>query len=167
MANMIFKEVQSYRGTWLMYLILIIELPMLILVGTVIWTSKPDSQEAIWLIPMIFLIMGSVFMFLMWIKLETRIDSYSIKYRYVPFFFKWKSIPKEAVKSIEVITYSPISDYGGWGLKGNSTTKAYSVLGDQGLLIDIGQKKRIMIGTQKAQELKPFIETWREEDFYE
>ncbi|WP_026950877.1 hypothetical protein [Algoriphagus mannitolivorans] len=167
MANMIFKEVQTYRGTWLMYLILIIELPMLIVVGTVIWTSKPDSQEAIWVIPMIFLIMGSIFMFLMWIKLETRIDSSTIKYRYVPFFSKWKSIQKNDVKSIEVITYSPISDYGGWGLKGNSTTKAYSVLGDQGLLIDTGEKKKIMLGTQKAKELKTFIDNWREEDFYE
>lgn len=147
-----------------MYLILILELPMLIVVSTIVWTS--DSQEATWVIPLIFLIMGLVFLFLMSFKLETRIDTNSIKYRYVPFFSKWRTILKTEIKTIEVINYSPISDFGGWGIKGNSTTKAYSILGDQGLLIDSGQKKKIMIGTQKAAELSSFIEQWREEEPY-
>ena len=164
MANTIFKEEQTYRGTWLMYLILIIELPLLIVVATIVLTS--ESQDAIWIIPVIFLTMGTIFLFLMSIKLETRIDPYSIKYRYFPYIPKWKVISKEEVKSIEVISYSPITDYGGWGIKGNRTTKAYSVLGDQGLLIDVGQKKKIMIGTQKALELSSFLEKWREEDSY-
>lgn len=147
-----------------MYLILVIELPMMIVVATIVLTS--ESQEAIWIIPVIFLTMGTIFLFLMSLKLETRIDPYTIKYRYFPFISKWRTITKDEVKSIEVISYSPITDYGGWGIKGNRSTKAYSILGDQGLLIDVGQKKKIMIGTQKASELNSFLDHWREEDPY-
>lgn len=164
---MIFKEVQTYRGTWLMFLILILELPMIILVAAVILSSESNSQEAIWIIPALLLLMGTIFMFIMSLRLELRIEPDEIKYRFIPFFSKWKSITREEIKEVQVISYSPISDYGGWGLKGNKTTKAYSILGDHGLLINHGQKKKIMIGTQKGKELKEFIDHWKEEGRYE
>ncbi|MEB2781608.1 hypothetical protein U3A58_14520 [Algoriphagus sp. C2-6-M1] len=162
MANRIFKESQTYVGTWIMYVMILTEVPVLILMIVLYATSDEKQEMAIAL----GVVMGSlilVFALIFNLKLETRIDDKSISFRYMPFIRNWRQFPKEIIKSHEVIKYNPVTDYGGWGFKGNRTTKAYSVLGDEGLLLDVGEKKKILIGTMKSKELTDFLENWREE----
>jgi hypothetical protein len=101
---------------------------------------------------------------MMAIRLESRIDEKGVHYRFFPFINKWRTLPKSQIRSLKVINYSPLTDYGGWGIKGNKTTKAFSIIGDMGLLIDTGDKKKIMIGTRKESELKAFLRYWQEEN---
>lgn len=150
-----------------MYLILMTEIPMVILVFTIMKSQNSDPTEMAMAIAAIFGIVGLTFLLLMNIRLDSRIDEVGIHYRFIPFINKWRTIPKSQIRSIEVISYSPISDFGGWGIKGNRTTKAYSIIGDKGLSILAGEKKKIMIGTQKDAELKAFLNYWQEEDFNE
>lgn len=164
MANLIFKEEQTYQGTWLMYLILILELPTLIVVSIVVWTSEEDQLTATLVTTAFILVMLLTFGLIMSLKLSTRIDEEGIKFKYFPFINQWRVYPQKEIKSAQVVAYSPVSDFGGWGIKGNRTTKAYSILGDQALLVDLGEKKKIMIGTQKSKELKSFLEDWLEEE---
>ncbi|TFV94756.1 hypothetical protein E4S40_12160 [Algoriphagus kandeliae] len=167
MAHQVYKESQSYRGTWLMYLLLMTEIPMLILVFIILKTSKTDPNEIAFATAVIIGVVGLTFLLLMSIRLESRIDEVGIHYRYVPFINKWRTIPRSKIREIQVISYSPISDFGGWGIKGNRTTKAYSIIGDKGMTIHTDEKKKIMIGTQKAGELKAFLDYWQEETSYE
>jgi hypothetical protein len=162
MANRIFKESQSYLGTWTMYVMIMTEVPVIILM-IVLYATTDDKQEMAIALGVVIGSLILVFILIFNLKLETRIDDKSISFRYTPFIRQWRSFQKETIKSYKVINYSPISDYGGWGFKGNKTTKAYSVLGDQGLLIDVGEKKKILIGTMKAKELTAFMENWKEE----
>ncbi|RAI91899.1 hypothetical protein [Algoriphagus yeomjeoni] len=162
MANRIFKESQTYFGTWVMYFILLTEVPILILLA-VLYATSDDKQEMAIALGVVLGTMALVFALIFNLKLETRIDEKSIAFRYTPFIRKWRHFPKKEIKSCEVITYSPITDYGGWGFKGNKTTKAYSVLGNEGLLMDVGEKKKIMIGTMKSKELTDFMKNWMEE----
>ncbi|GMQ30435.1 hypothetical protein [Algoriphagus confluentis] len=162
MANLIFKEMQSYKGTWIMYLILGVELPIILLVTALIWKTEDGNSESIWGMGAIVLIFSFVFILLMLIRLETRIDEYGVKFRFFPFISSWRTFPKSKIRQIEVINYSPLTDFGGWGLKGNRTTKAYSIIGDEGILLDVGEKKKIMIGTQKANELRSYLADWLE-----
>ena len=161
MANRVFNETQSYRGTWLMYLILLIELPTLVLLFVLFFQAEDKSEMGNALI-IVISTLYLVFLLIFNLKLELRIDDSGVYYRYFPFIRKWRKIEKEAIKTIKVIRYRPITDFGGWGLKGNQTTKAYSIMGDQGLLIDSGEKKKIMIGTAKAKELEIYLENWKE-----
>lgn len=163
MANQVFNETQNYRGTWVMYLILMTELPMLVLVTIILFNSKTDNNEIFLHLGLVLLIMSGAFLLLMNIQLQTRIDHKGVHYRFIPFLNKWRIIPKENIQSINLITFSPISDFGGWGMKGNRTTKAYSIIGDQGILIDVGEKKKIMLGTKKTAELESFLENWMED----
>ena len=162
MANRIFKESQSYLGTWIMYVIILTEVPVIILM-IVLYATTDDKQEMAIALGVVIGSLILVFILIFNLKLETRIDDKSISFRYTPFIRKWRSFQKETIKSYKVINYSPITDYGGWGFKGNKTTKAYSVLGDHGLLVDVGEKKKILIGTMKAKELTAFMENWMEE----
>ena len=106
--------------------------------------------------------MALIFLFIFNLRLETRIDQNGISFKYFPFIRSWRKYPEESIKTVTVINYSPVIDYGGWGIKGNKTTKAYSILGDQGLLFDVGEKKKIMIGTMRAKELEEYISSWKE-----
>ena len=163
MYGRIFKEEQTYRGTWVMYLILMLELPTLILVSVVMFTSDTaDKQEGMIVLTAVFSVMALVMGLIFNIKLETRVDEKGIHYKYFP-FVKWRLIENHEIREAGVISFSPLTDHGGWGIKGNKTRKAYTVIGDSGLSIDLGEKKKILIGTQKPKELSEFIENWMED----
>lgn len=162
MHGRIFKEEQSYVGTWVMYLILMLEIPALILVSVVVLAGESsDKTEGVTALIAVFSIMAVVMVLIFKIKLETRIDEKGIQYKYFP-FVKWRLIEKRKIRKAKVVSFSPLTDHGGWGIKGNKTTKAYTVIGDTGLSIDVGEKKKILIGTQKPKELGDFIENWME-----
>jgi hypothetical protein len=162
MHGRIFKEEQSYVGTWVMYLILMLEIPALILVSVVVLAGESsDKTEGVTAIISVFSIMALAMVLIFNIKLETRIDEKGIQYKYFP-FIKWRLIEKRKIREAKVVSFSPLTDHGGWGIKGNKTTKAYTVIGDTGLSIDVGEKKKILIGTQKPKELGDFIENWME-----
>lgn len=162
MHGRIFKEEQTYRGTWVMYLVLMLEIPTLVLVTVLILNDDSGSKEGFYGFVVIIAVMAIVLTFLFNLKLKTRIDETGIHYAYFP-LIKWRTIPKSQIKSAEVIMFNPIADHGGWGIKGNKTTKAYTVIGDAGLSIDLAEKKKIVIGTQKPKELGEFIENWMED----
>jgi len=106
--------------------------------------------------------MALIFLFIFNLKLEIQISQHGISFKYFPFIRSWRKYPKESIKTITVINYGPTTDYGGWGIKGSKTTKAFSILGDQGLLFDIGEKKKIMVGTMKANKLEEYLSSWKE-----
>lgn len=122
MANRVFNESQTYRGTWLIYLILLIELPTVILLTVLFFTSEEKQEMGVALV-FVFGIMSLILVLILNIKLETRIDHQGIHFRYLPFIRKWRLLSKISILSAEVITFNPLLDFGGWGIKRNRTTK--------------------------------------------
>ncbi|TEW77202.1 hypothetical protein E2488_04665 [Gramella jeungdoensis] len=60
--------------------------------------------------------------------------------------------------------YNPISEFGGWGIKSSfrrDTGKAYTIKGSIGLQLKLKNGKKILIGTQKNEEIKRVIETYK------
>ncbi len=129
----------------------------------VLFFSSEEKKEIGIALIFVVSILSLVLTLILNIKLETRIDDNGIHFRYFPFIRKWRFIPKNSISSAEVISFNPLLDYGGWGMKANKTTKLFNVTGDQGLLIDSGESKKILLGTLKAKELKSFLEDWKED----
>lgn len=163
MANQVFKEQQTYQGTWVMYLILMLELPTLVLVTVVLLSNSTDLREKIIHLTAVYAIMILAFSLLMSIRLKTRIDDKGIHFQYFP-FIKWRTYSKNQIQALEVVKFNPLMDHGGWGIKGNKNTKAYTIIGDHGIELDLGERKKILIGTQKEKELRNFLENWRDEN---
>ncbi len=161
MGNRVFNESQSYRGTWVIYLILLVELPTLILM-LILFFSSEEKKEIGFALIFVVSILGLVLSLIFNIKLETRIDGTGIHFRYFPFIRNWRLIPKNSIISTKVSSFNPLLDFGGWGMKANKTTKLFNITGDQGLLIDSGKSKKVLLGTLKSKELKIFLEDWRE-----
>ena len=69
------------------------------------------------------------------LQLKISIGTDGIGYRFFPFHMKDKLIRWDTIESVELVTFSPIKDYGGYGIRFNLRTKAYIISGRKGLKI--------------------------------
>lgn len=88
-------------------------------------------------------------------RLETTIKEDGIYVRFFPFNLKFKHYTWDKISKSFVRQYSPITEYGGWGLRYGMFGKgtAYNVSGDKGLQLEFTDNKKILIGTNKPNEL--------------
>jgi len=109
--------------------------------------------------------LGLVAVLFLFLKLRTRIDEKGISFKFTPFHFKsilinWKEVDKAYLRK-----YNAISEYGGWGIKGGipwvkGNGRAYNVKGNIGLQLELRNGKRILIGTQKENEIDAVLKTY-------
>ena len=92
------------------------------------------------------------------LRLETTITKDEVQVLYFPFHWKKRTYPFSSIKKMEVITYLPIADYGGWGVRISFNGKAFNVRGDKGLKLYFDDRKPLLIGTQKPEELQKCLE---------
>ncbi|WP_225035472.1 hypothetical protein [Winogradskyella sp. SM1960] len=160
----IFKEEQRFNQLWLIVLILV---SLLVPVGVILlsYFEDPSSYTNLELtssIGFIILAAGIIFLF----KLETRIDEKGIHYKFFPFHWSFKVVTWNDIEKAYVRTYSPISEYGGWGIKGGilwntSKGKAINVSGDIGIQLELKNGKKLLIGTQKRNEAERILTTYK------
>ena len=96
------------------------------------------------------------------LRLYTRVDHEGIHYRFFPIHLQWKKISWYDLRNWEVREYKPLQDYGGWGIRFSfssaaSAHRAYTVRGNKGLFLELRSGKPLLIGTQKADEMKSAI----------
>ncbi|HLD18041.1 MAG TPA: hypothetical protein VJB99_03115 [Patescibacteria group bacterium] len=92
------------------------------------------------------------FLFLL-MKLKIRIDATGIYFRFVPFHVKWYHLPFSEIEEAVSVTYRPIRDYGGRGIRyGWKKGKAYSLSGNKGIQIKTRKNELILFGTQHPEE---------------
>lgn len=92
-------------------------------------------------------------------RLSTRIKKDGIYVKFFPFHFSYKHYSWEMIEKAYIRTYSPLGEYGGWGLRYSISGKgmAYNVSGNKGLQLELNTGKKILIGTNKAAELEAVL----------
>ena len=141
-----FRESQSMRQWWLWAIVLGVQAISFILVfreegiSTGIW---------LWIIFPMFGINGLLY----FAKLVTEVREEGIYLRFIPFHFKWVKIDYTDIEQYESIKYNPMRDYGGWGIKWGREGKAYNVSGNLGVKLMLNDGKRIMIGSQRPDQM--------------
>jgi len=163
MEKKLFSEEQRFDQLWL-------KVPLYVLaVGNIIlfaygfykqlvagkpWGDNPMSDVGLAFSTFaVLLIWGMVFYLFEKTKLITAIYEKEIRLRFPPFFFKEKIIPLQMIKKLEVRKYNPITEFGGWGLRYGLRGKAYNVKGNMGLQIQFINSKKLLIGTQKPDQV--------------
>ncbi len=147
-----FKETQRFKQWWL----------WLVLVGSwvVLMYSLATVQPQTTIAYFISFGVGMLLPILFWqMRLMTRITEEGIYVRFVPFHFKEQFFPWESIESAQVRTYSPLMEYGGWGIKYgfNGQGKVFNVAGDQGLQLVFKSGEKLLIGTQKPTEIQAAV----------
>jgi hypothetical protein len=77
--------------------------------------------------------------------------------RFIPLHRRFHWFRWEDILSAEAITYLPLRDYGGWGIRFGPKGKAYNVCGNRGVQLTFTNGSRLMIGSQRAEELAAAI----------
>ncbi|AUC23926.1 hypothetical protein BTO15_00635 [Polaribacter sejongensis] len=86
-------------------------------------------------------------------------------YQFFPLHFKVKTIPWNTISKAYVRKYQPISEFGGWGLRGGfffnkGKEKAVNVSGDIGIQLILKNGEKLLIGTLLKEEAKRVLETY-------
>ena len=148
-----FVEEQRYTQRWL-WAILIFVAALQVGTGIVI-LYKLKALAAVSAIP--FAGAGLLLLLFRAMRLDTRITAEDIAYRFFPIQRRFRTIARADIRRLEVITYNPIRDYGGWGIRYGRKGLAYNVRGDKGLLIELDSGKRLLIGTGRPEEMEAFL----------
>ena len=70
-----------------------------------------------------------------------------------------RKIDLASIRAVEAITYQPFADYGGWGIRfGRDGEKALNARGDRGVRLIMIDGSKLMIGSQRPEELAASIE---------
>ena len=160
-GKVIFKEEQSFVGTWLWYAV-IASISLAILgVSMPIWLK--GAQESFTGLILVGLISVGVILFLIRSKLSVTIDEHAIYYTYPPFVNKEKQITLADLKEVYMRKYKPIWEYGGWGYRIRpGKGRAMNVTGNNGLQMVFKNNKRLLIGTQKPEAMSYAIRRLKE-----
>lgn len=159
----IFKERQRFTQTWLIALMVISSMvPFFILIKEYVKENSSLSlSELLTALFVILLASGLIFLF----RLDTRIDEKGIHYKFFPFHRKTRLIKWSEITSLEVRNYDPITEYGGWGLKagwGRKNGDAINVSGTIGLQLILKNNKKLLIGTQRKDDIERVIATYKQ-----
>ncbi len=151
--NSKFYETQRFRQWWLwLVIIFIIGLSMYNTVENAEFFSKTELfiSSAVSIL---------IFLLFFFIKLETKIDALGIRVRLFPFHLQFKYFPWKNIEKAYIREYSPVTEYGGWGLRSGmfGRGKAYTISGYLGLQLVFKDQKKLLIGTQRSGEIKNFL----------
>lgn len=155
----VFRENQFIKWWWLSMFILAV---ILIIFGTAYYATRDAEEETAVIVSIISCIIGFPIVFsLLFLRLETRIDEKGISAYFRPFSFTRKFYPWENIKECYIRQYSPIAEYGGWGLRGfGSSPEAYNIWGNQGIQLITKDGTRFLIGTQRPKAARETIERY-------
>ena len=117
-----------------------------------------DPAKIAWHGPIVMSMLIALFVLA---KLTTIIDEKGIYIRFFPFHTRFILYPWENITLAKTITYSPVKDFGGWGIRyGMNSTKAFNVKGNDGLYIELKSGEKRMIGTQHPEEIEILLATY-------
>ncbi len=137
-----FREEQRFRQWWLWTILLV---PVL---GT--WLSRPARSWTSALVPL------AALAWLWLLRLIVEVHDDAVHIQFIPMWRK-RVIRLDEIRSAQARTYRPIREYGGWGLRWGPGRMAYNVSGDRGVLLELAGGRRVMIGSQRPEELEAAI----------
>lgn len=95
--------------------------------------------------------------FFMTMHLDTRINNEGVSVRMFPFAIKNKTYAWKDIRYAYIRAYHPISEYGGWGIRGISSDRALNVSGKTGLQLVMHNGKRLLIGTREGEGIEKVL----------
>lgn len=155
--KVVFEERQRFMQWWLWILLLGINGIFLYgvfeqVIGGKQFGDNPMSNVGLLIVFGLTLLLTLFFAIL---RLDTIVDRDGIYVRFYPFHLRFKQYRWDTLTQSFIRKYSPIGEYGGWGVRIGSHKKgrAYNVSGNMGLQLEFTDHKKLLIGTLKPEEL--------------
>lgn len=159
----LFREVQKMDQLWVRLAVGILAVISWYGAYQQLVLRKPfgNNPAPDWIMLVLLLVFGTIFpLFFHSLKMITEVRKEGLYICFYPFHFSFKTFPIKTIRRHEVITYNPIRDYGGWGIRYGLKGTAYNAKGNRGVLFEFadGNKvKRLMVGSQTPEKLSEAI----------
>jgi hypothetical protein len=150
----VYKEIQKFNSPWVWIII------MIAVFGGAIALYLPAAQnEQLPVIAKLLIASALIILILMFLYgyLKTAIDDSGIKIEMRILFRFGRTIRWDEIESIRADKYRPILEFGGWGYRIGWKGVAYNCRGNDGLIIMLKNGRKVVIGTQKPDELKRYL----------
>lgn len=154
-----FTETQRFNQWWL-WLIIIASFAFPIYGAfSQLVLKKPFGNNPLSNGGMVILLLSILLMLaLFWaMNLKTVISKDGVFVKFFPFHVKYNFYSWDTISKAYVREYSPLGEFGGWGVRFGRNCKAYNVKGQKGLQLEFSNNKKLLIGTQKADELDAYL----------
>ncbi len=154
-SSPIFCEVQKFRQVWILVLVLVIAGMQWYAAVEQLLLHRPFGTNPVPDVPLtVFCVIFGIGLPALFLfgKLITEVRDNGIILSFAPFHWIIRKIRFMEVKQCEVRTYHPLREFGGWGIRFGCKGMAYNVSGDRGVQIELLNGKRLLIGSQRAEE---------------
>lgn len=152
-----FEETQRFTQPWLWLVILAVAgfswYAALLQLGLRRPVGSNPAPDAVLLV--VWLLFGVALPLLFRaMHLRTEVKADGLHLRLYPLHLRFRHWPFEALGSADARTYSPLREYGGWGLRLGPGGWAYNIQGNRGVQIVLRSGRRILIGSQEPERLE-------------
>jgi hypothetical protein len=146
-----FRERQFFRQPWLIAIMLAsVFVPAGMLLAL---TPREEGGLAVAIGVFVSSVVLAALFFCM--RLDVAVGDDGVRIRFPPIVNR--TIAFDDIRSCVARTYRPIWEYGGWGIRFGPSGTAYNVSGNRGVQLTLRNGKRILIGSQRADELAAAI----------
>jgi len=156
-----FQETQKFSQWWLWVILIGIGIIPLYGLYKQVFLGEPFGDNPMsnsGLIAFSALMFGTIAFFL-FMNLKTEIDEKEIRIAFIP--FAKKTVSWQDVKKAEIVTYGFV----GYGVRMSSKYgTVYNAKGNKGLALELNNGRKLLIGSQKAEELDDLIRRRKEQN---
>ena len=141
----LFEEKQKFNQWWLW--VILLSFP-------IISVGPFDDNE----INLYYVLIGLAIPVLFYLfELRLKVNKDGFHYQFFPFHLKFHTIKVDEIESFKAMEYSPLKEYGGWGIRYGFKGKAYNVSGNLGVKIHLPNGRNILFVSQKHKELEKVL----------
>jgi hypothetical protein len=153
-GSLLFREVQRMDQWWLRLILLVpVGLVWWAFVKQIVLRQSVGTNPAPDVIMVVIHALFGVAMPTLFLSMYMCVEVTPGRLHVRCFPFSRRTIELGTVTSCEARTYSPISDYGGWGIRGYDDDRVYSMRGKRGVQLLLGDGKKVLIGSDRPEEL--------------
>ena len=150
----VFVEEQRFRQKWIWVTVICVSASQLLAFAVLYLLARTFAAWiplAVGTIPITLMILFYA------TRLVVRVDVDGVHVRWWPFIRY--DLPHERIVVVEATDYDPIGEFGGWGIKGppGRWGWCYTVSGRRGVRIELDNRHRLLIGSERADELADAI----------
>jgi len=158
----LFSEKQKFRQWWIWVVLLAMAGLFVYGIYRQIVLKKPFGDHPASDTGLLIASLIPVFLLLLFLfaELKTEISENGVSYKFFPFHLNKIIIPWANIEKAFVRKYNPITEYGGWGFRLGifGSGRALNVSGNMGLQLIFKNRKRLLLGTRKSEELRKAIQ---------
>jgi hypothetical protein len=153
-----FVETQHYASTWLVVVLAALALIGVGLAVGAVTTGASDGEADL----IAGLVAGVVLcvclpLALAASRLVTEVTARGVRARMAPFQSRGRRYTWSEVEGFGAVTYRPLREFGGWGIRGTRRHGAYNARGDRGVRLELTDGSTFLIGSQEPERLEAAI----------